>query len=609
VHQPLIADYGCIGDCRSIALVSRWGSIDWFCSSVFSGPSVFAALLDARQGGRFLLAPLALAKPQQPPEQWYLEGTNILCTRFECPAGVLQVTDFMTVPEAGSGAGREQPPQEIVRVVHCLEGEAQVQLHFDPRPGYGTEPVQWQQTGPHGWCAHSASTQVGFACSLPVQPTPEGLTGTATLHAGEEHAAVLRCPAAQVPGKTGLLPDVQGRLAATTAWWRRWAQRCTYAGPYREPVLRSALTLKLLAYQPTGAIVAAGTTSLPEGPSGARNWDYRYCWLRDTSLVLHGFIDLGYTAESDAFLHWLLHATRSTRPRLQVVYDVHGEHHLPERVLPQLAGYHGIGPVRIGNAASEQVQHDIYGEVLLTAHDHAQSGGSLDRDEGEMLADLVHTVCGIWRRPDQGIWEVRVPPRHNTHSKLMCWAALDRGLALQQACGIPVDVPRVERERAALRADIDAHGFDASLGSFVGYYGSDTADASLLMIPRLGYLPGTDARVAGTVRRIFSQLGTHGFLYRYPPGGGYDGVPGGEHLFAICNFWAVDCLARQGRVDEATALYERLLALRNHAGLYAEEFSVQDGSPIGNFPQAFSHVGLITAALALEMARGTKEGP
>jgi GH15 family glucan-1,4-alpha-glucosidase len=602
-HQPLIADYACIGDCRSIALVSRWGGIDWFCSSVFSGPSVFAALLDVARGGRFSVAPPAHALTQE-PRQSYLEGSNVLCTRFECADGVLLVTDFMTVPEAGSGVAGAQAAQEIVRIMRCLEGHVPLQVRFDPRPGYATETVEWKQTGPHTWAGHSPGTELGFACTLPVAAGQAGLTAQVTLQAGDEHVALMRCPGAHMRGDAGLLPDAQGRLAATLAWWRLWSQRCTYDGPYREPVLRSALTLKLLAYRPTGAIVAAGTTSLPEGPSGARNWDYRYCWLRDTSLVLHGFIDLGYFAESDAFLRWLLHATRSTRPLLQVVYDVHGEHHLPEKQLTHLSGYHGIGPVRIGNAASEQVQHDIYGELLLTAHDHAARGGTLDRDEGELLADLVHTVCGIWRQPDQGIWEVRVPPRHNTHSKLMCWAALDRGLALQQACGIPIDTARVERERAAVRADIEAHGFHPGVGSYVGYYGSDAADASLLMMPRLGYLPADDPRMLGTVHHIFSQLSTQGFLYRYPPNSGYDGVAGSEHLFAICNFWAVDCLARQGRLTEATALYEKLLALRNHAGLYAEEFSVKDGSPIGNFPQAFSHVGLITAALSLAAASG-----
>jgi pentatricopeptide repeat protein len=364
--------------------------------------------------------------------------------------------------------------------------------------------------------------------------------------------------------------------------------------------------LKLLTYCLSGAVVAAATTSLPEGRTGERNWDYRYCWLRDTSLVLHAFIDLGYQGESDAFLRWLLHATRSTGDRLQVVYDVHGEPLLAEQVVTTLAGYHGIGPVRIGNAASAQVQHDIYGELLLTACEHARLGGGLDDEEKQLLARIAHRICELWRLPDHGIWEIRLPPRHNTHSKLMCWAGLDRALWLHAHRGVPIDAPRVTRERDLLRADIDAHGFQPSLDSFVGVYGTRWPDASLLLMPRLGYLPPRDPRMLGTVRRIFDELSVHGLLYRYPPDSGYDGVPGEEHLFAICNFWAVDCLARQGRVDEALRLFQRLLALRNHVGLYAEEFRVEDGAPIGNFPQAFSHVGLITAALSLEAAHAAQ---
>jgi pentatricopeptide repeat protein len=284
------------------------------------------------------------------------------------------------------------------------------------------------------------------------------------------------------------------------------------------------------------------------------------------------------------------------------VYDVHGGTLLPEHTLKHLCGYHGIGPVRVGNAASEQVQLDVYGEVLLTAWRHATDGGALNQQEKGLIAGFTEVVCNLWREPDQGIWEIRLPPRHNTHSKLMCWAALDRALALDAMIHIPIDAARVRAERDAIRADIDAHAWNPQLGSYVGYYGADATDASLLLMPRSGYIAAHDPRMEGTVNQIMRQLEANGLLYRYPPGGAYDGVPGPEHLFAICSFWCVDCLARQGRLDEAHAMFERLLKLRNAVGLYAEEFRVQDGSAMGNFPQAFSHVGLITAALTLQKA-------
>ena len=369
-------------------------------------------------------------------------------------------------------------------------------------------------------------------------------------------------------------------------------------------MLRSALALKLLTHAPTGGLVAAPTTSIPESETGTRNWDYRYCWLRDSSLVFHAFTELGYPDESGAFLQWLLHATHRTRPRLQVVYDVHGGHQLDEHVLPQLRGYHGIGPVLVGNAAAGQRQNDVYGEVIVTASDWVRRGGRLDDAERHLVAAFARMACEVWRQPDNGIWEIRSAPRDNTHSRFMCWAALDRTLRIHAVQPLPIDVERVRREREAIRADLEAHAWDAALGSYVGFYGSKAPDASLLMMPRIGYVDAHDPRMLGTARRIQQELGVDGLLYRFPPGTGYDGVEGGEHLFAICSFWWVDCMARQGRIDEARALYERLLSMRTATGLYAEEFDAKSGHPVGNFPQAFSHVGSITAALSLQAARG-----
>jgi GH15 family glucan-1,4-alpha-glucosidase len=595
-----IGDHAAIGNCRTLALVSSQGALDWWCYPAFSSPSVFGTLLDDERGGRFALGPAGAPFGAQS----YAPSSNVLRTRFETPGGVLELTDFMCVPEAG-GAPAPGQPQEIVRIADCVAGSVELDVLFAPRPDYArADPLL--APGPDGsWRFRIGAELAVLRSSLPLQydAAHQALAGRRRMQAGERHAFVLHVPADDVHhAPAALVHDAEDRLAATQGLWRAWCARCRYDGPYGDAVLRSALALKLLNHRPTGAVVAAPTTSLPESETGARNWDYRFCWLRDTSLVLQAFLDLGYSRESDAFLRWLLHATRVTRPKLQVVYDVTGDALLPEQILASLRGWHGIGPVRIGNAASEQEQNDVYGEVLLTAWQHVNGGGPLDDQEKGLLAGFAEVVCDLWRQPDQGIWEIRLPPRHNTHSKLMCWAALDRALALRDRCGLPMDVARVRAERDALRVDIDTHGFDPQLGSYVGFYGSQAVDASLLLMPRIGYLDAQDPRMVGTVREIMRQLQVDGLLYRYPPGGAYDGVPGPEHLFAICSFWCVECLARQGRLDEAQAMFEKLLSLRNPVGLYAEEFRVGTGEPMGNFPQAFSHTGLITAALALQKA-------
>lgn len=598
---PDALGYGAIGDCRTLALVSRCGSIDWWCVPDFSSPSCFAALLDQERGGRFALTPRDI----ESVEQRYLPDTNVLSTRFNCRDGVLDLVDFMTVPEAMGAHGREGVPQEIVRIARCVEGTVQLQALFQPRPGYARQRPMLLPRGDGCWKCRAPEFEAMLSTSMPVQlADPDAaLAGSVRMAGGECHVALLRTGPASGTSPGSVHPDAEERLATTLRWWRDWCSRGSHEGEHGEAVMRSALALKLLTHRPTGAVVAAGTTSLPEAESGDRNWDYRYCWLRDTSLVLHAFTDLGHAAESDAFMRWLLHATRRTRPRLRVLYDVHGETQLDEQVLPHLRGYHGIGPVRIGNAASRQVQNDVYGEVILTACDDVQLGADLDEHEKELLAGFAGVVCDIWREPDHGIWEIRLPPRHNTHSKVMCWTALDRALMLHRDYGLPIDATRIGSEREAIRADIEAHGYCEAVGSYVGYYGSEAADASVLLMPRLGYIDANDPRMRSTVDYVMRRLTVDGLLHRYPPGDAYDGVAGPDHLFVICSFWCVDCLARQGRIDEAQAMYERLLRLRNHVGLYAEEFHVHDGRPMGNFPQAFSHVGCITAALSLDRAR------
>ena len=605
VADCAIQDYGAIGDCRTVALVSRFGSIDWWCAPDFSSPSCFAALLDRERGGRFAITPRAI----RTSAQQYIPQTNVLQVRFECERGVLELTDFMTVPEAGGAGADGHAPQEIVRIARCVEGEVALEVLFQPRPDYARRAVRLTRQAPCQWQCAADGFSAELSTTLELADSGAGaLRAAVRMPAGQAHVFLLHTGPVATSSPDAAREDADGRLAATVAWWRSWAGRCTYQGEHQDAVLRSALALKLLTHRPTGAVVAAATTSLPESETGERNWDYRFCWLRDTSLVLHALTDLGYGAEGRAFSRWLLHATRSTRPRLQALYGVRGETDLQETVLAHLRGYHGIGPVRIGNAASLQDQHDVYGEVILTSCDDLEMGGTLDEEEKELLAEFSAMVCRLWREPDHGIWEIRLPPRHNTHSKLMCWAALDRALDLHRTHGLPIDAELVAREREAVRADIEAHGWSERVGSYVGYYGSDAPDTSVLLMPRLGYIDANHPRMRGTVDYLLRELSVGGLLYRYPSGADYDGVAGAEHLFAICSFWCVDCLARQGRLDEAQAMFDRLLALRNPLGLYAEEYRPEDGCPMGNFPQAFSHVGAITAALSLQRARRGQPG-
>jgi pentatricopeptide repeat protein len=594
-RDPSIEDYGVIGDCRTLALVSRFGAIDWCCLPDFSSPSVFASLLDRERGGCFALTPRDIVAAAQ----HYLPHTNVLLTRIECASGVAELTDFMVMPQEPAGDGE---PQAVVRIAECVAGRVELDLRFEPRPDYARLPPRLQARDERHWTAGSPDGGLGLRTSFPLRGDETALRASVAMQQGDVHAAVLSAPAGAPGSAEALVAFAREKLALATGWWHSWCDSCVYDGDYAEAVQRSALALMLLTHRPTGALVAAGTTSLPESETGARNWDYRFCWLRDSSLVFDAFEQLGYVRESGAFLGWLLHATHRTRPRLQVVYDIHGRPELQERELPHLRGYHGIGPVRIGNAASDQRQNDVYGEVIVTACDYVERGGRLDDAEKNLIAMFARMACEVWREPDHGIWEIRTAPRQNTHSKLMCWAALDRALRIHTSHPLPIDAARLARKREAIRADIEANAWNPRMGSYAGVYGTDAADASLLLMPRFGYIQACDPRMLGTTRHVLQQLTVDGLLYRYPPGTRYDGIAGGEHLFAICNFWCVDCLARQGRVDEARALYERLLSLRTPTGLYAEEFDVRSGRPVGNFPQAFSHVGSITAALSLRAA-------
>ncbi len=604
---PAIGDYAIIGDCRSAALVSRWGSIDWLCWPRFDSPSLFAALLDPERGGRFVVRPTGRCTA----ERRYVEHTNVLETTFHAAGGVLRLTDLMPVASEAERRSTLMPDHQILRQLECVSGEVEVEVVCDPRPNYARSKPRLRRRGALGIYYEHRGRALILRADFPLALSGDrsDAVGKVTLRAGERRYVSLvgadGTPAALPP----LGEEALRRLDQSVRWWRDWSDRCTYEGPYREAVVRSALTLKLMCFAPSGAVVAAPTTSLPEWLGGVRNWDYRYCWLRDASLTLQTLFDLGYRAEAEAFLSWLLHTTRLTLPELNIMYDVYGETRLRERELPHLAGFAGSRPVRIGNGARSQLQMDVYGEVLDAAYEFICRGGRLDRTTAGMLLALGETVCRRWREPDEGIWETRGGRRHHTYSKAMCWVALDRLLRLHEERHLEAPVERYRREAAGILADVEAKGFNQQLDSYVSEFGGDEVDASLLLLARYGYGDPAGPRMRGTYRRIRERLGADGLLYRYRTHAGGDGLPPGEGAFGICSFWAANCLALQGDLDAAAQTFEHVLGYANDVGLFAEEFDPRTGGALGNFPQAFTHVGLIDAALTLAHATGQRARP
>jgi GH15 family glucan-1,4-alpha-glucosidase len=640
-----IGDYGLIGDCRTAALVSRWGSVDFLCLPRFDGAAVFAALLDAERGGRFFVRPVG----ELAIKRRYVEHTNVLETTFETPGGgVLRLTDAMSVAGAEENRGELLPEHELLRSIECIAGEVEVEVGCDPRFDWGAAApaprhrralgFTWQHGGQllvlrsevplaiavAGGGAGSAAGGASGADTAGGSPGAAGpacgagVYGRERLRAGERRFVSLAMTAGEPGVFLPLGAAAAARLARSLRFWERWIATCVYTGPARAAVLRSLLTLKLLTYSPSGAVIAAPTTSLPEQIGGERNWDYRYCWLRDASWTLTAFFDLGYREEGQAFFSWLLYAARMRTaapaghrwtPRLRilnVLYDLHGEVRLRERELPHLAGYAGSRPVRVGNGASRQLQLDIFGEVVLAAYDYLERGGTLDPSEGRLLRQLGDTVRRIWREPDQGIWEKRSGRFHHTYSKAMCWVALDRLLRLAERGAVPLsprDAAAFRRERDELRDAIESTGWSAAQDSYVDVLGGDGLDASLLLLGLRGYDdPARSPRLHSTLEAVRRRLASGGLLYRYPPGD--DGIAGGEAAFGICSFWLAEFLARAGRTEEALAQFDRVLAYANDLGLFAEEIEPKTGAHRGNFPQAFTHVGLISAALAIAAASG-----
>jgi GH15 family glucan-1,4-alpha-glucosidase len=595
-RYPPIGDYALIGNCHGAALVARDGSVDWCTFHRFDSRPVFARLLDRARGGFLRVAPVGDAQVTRR----YADGTNVLETTFRTARGVVTVVDCMPIT---TEAGREEPQHSLIRIVRCDEGEAEIELECCPRFDYGLTMPRMDVVAEGLGLVYGGADGLVIDTDFPLAQTELcGCAGTISLRKGERRWAVVRYAEPHLLEATAARrpADVDGLVEGTVRFWRDWTAQCTYAGPFGAAVSRSALVVKALSNAPTGAIVAAPTTSLPEEIGGERNWDYRYVWLRDVAMNLYALYELGYSEEARSFMAWVRRTTAGRVDEVQPVYGIGGEHLIFESEVPGLDGYRGSRPVRIGNAASSQFQLDVYGELLDTAWLYHKHGGEIDPVFWELLRGVVDLVDECWERPDRGIWEVRGEPKHFVSSKVMAWVAVDRGIRLARRLGLPADLDRWRELRRRIRETTERNGVDPRTGAFVRAFGESSLDASALLVPLVRFLPADDPRVKATAARVESELCRDELVYRYVDRD--DGVPGGEGAFVICSFWLVDNLAMMGETARARTLFEQILDRANDVGLFAEQIDPATGEPLGNFPQAFSHVGLIGAALNLERA-------
>ncbi len=579
-----IEDYAIIGDTRTAALVSRDGSIDWLCLPRFDSGACFAALLGDDRHGYWKLAPVG---PVRSIRRRYREGTLVLETEIVTDTGVVRLIECMP-------PGEDIP--NILRLVEGVSGQVAMRMELVIRLDYGWV-IPWVRTIDGTLIAVAGPDAVALETPLTVRG--EGLSSVAdvTVSAGDQIPFVLSWFPSHLKPPRRI--DAAAEIAAAEAWWRAWSAQCTYEGPYKEAVVSSLVTLKALTYAPTGGIVAAVTTSLPETIGGVRNWDYRYSWLRDATFTLYSLILGGYHEEASAWRDWLLRAAAGSPAQLQVLYGVGGERRVPELTLDWLPGYEGSKPVRIGNAAVNQLQLDVYGEVCDALYQGNKAGLAADPNAWAVQVKLLDFLEGAWRQPDEGIWEVRGPRQHFVHSKVMVWVAFDRAVKMIERFGASGPIDKWRGLRDAVHAEICEAGFDRGKQAFTQYYGSGNLDASVLLIPLVGFLPASDERVIGTVRAIERELLHEGFVKRYLTHQADDGLPVHEGAFLACSFWLADNYALAGRMDEARTLFGRLLELRNDVGLLSEEYDPVAKRQLGNFPQAFSHVGLVNTAFNL----------
>lgn len=607
-YQP-IENYGIVGNMHTVALVGINGSIDWLCLPHFDSPSVFCGILDDHQGGAFKICPTTQDITEK---QFYWPDTNVLVTRFLSSEGVAEITDFMPVGR------REGEPRRLslIRSVNVDRGSMTFRLECRPAFNYARDEHEVELIE-QGVCFRSKALSLCLTSRVPLRQTGQGVAAEFTLHEGQATTFELQGLLAGEVCQNPLSQEEETQLFKQTVdYWRQWISKCTYRGRWREMVHRSALALKLLTFEPTGAIVAAPTCSLPERIGGERNWDYRYTWIRDAAFTLYGLLRIGFTDEAARFMDWLEGCSHDLNPdgSLQIMYGIDGRRELAEETLDHLEGYKGSSPVRIGNGAYNQLQLDIYGELLDSVYLYNKYGSPISSDLWGHLRGLVNWVCDHWQEPDEGIWEVRGGRRHFLYSKLMCWVAIDRGLRLADKRSFPADRDRWINTRDRIYEEILEKGWSEKRQAFVQYYGSETLDASNLIMPLVFFMSPSDPRMLKTLDAINRSpskggLVSNSLVYRYNASETADGLAGDEGTFNLCTFWLVEALTRAGRtdpvrLDEARLIFEKMLGYANHLGLYAEQTG-QSGEALGNFPQAFTHLALISAAFNLDRALGS----
>ncbi|MEV6006591.1 glycoside hydrolase family 15 protein [Streptomyces sp. NPDC051976] len=603
-RYPPIAEHGLVGDLQTAALVSSQGVVDWFAAPRFDSPSIFAALLDHDGGGFFRLAP---EHPDQTCKQLYYPDTAILVTRFMSPDGVGEVVDFMPPDRTRTATDRHT----LIRVVRAVRGTVDFTLECRPRFDYGRSEHQLELDG-HSGLFRSPGTDAHLQSSFPLERDGQDVRGRVTLNAGEAGGAVFTVCAPG--GKAPRFPTVEGLTAQvedTGQFWQDWLSQSRYRGRWPELVHRSVITLKLLTYAPTGALVAAATMGLPEQVGGERNWDYRFTWVRDGSLSVRAMLDLGFADEATAFVHWLVERLREREGKggepLQTMYRIDGSPDLPEETLDHFEGYRGSAPVRIGNGAADQLQLDIYGEAIYAVAQGREIGQQGTYEGWKTLARTLDWLADAWDRPDEGIWETRGGRQDFTYSRAMCWAAFDHGLSLADQFRMPADIDKWRAARDAVYEQIMDKGWSQKENAFVQHYDGDVLDASLLLMPRVGFLAPRDPVWLSTLDAMDRKLVSDSLVYRYDPAASPDGLRGSEGTFSLCTFLYVDALARAGRLQQARYTFEKMQTYANHVGLFAEEVG-PTGEQLGNFPQAFTHLSLIMAATTLDEALDAKQG-
>ncbi|TDU80373.1 glycoside hydrolase family 15 protein [Streptomyces sp. KS 21] len=593
-----ISEHGLIGDLRTVALVGTNGTIDWYCCPRFDAPSVFASILDADKGGSWELAADVPARTRQ----FYFPDTNVLITRFYAADGVAEIQDFMPVVDESREASRHR----LIRRVICVRGTLPFTARIAPRFGYGTE-AHTVRVQAHEAVFDSPSISLALTSTAPLESDGTDVWSHFKLLEGESVVFALDQISDDLRPRACPHAEAEEQFEATVRFWSHWLGRSRYRGRWREMVHRSALALKLLTYAPTGAIVAAPTTSLPERVGGERNWDYRYVWVRDAAFATYAMLRLGFTTEAEAFMGFLsdrgiMRGVGPTGP-LQIMYGIDGRTDLPESELSHLEGHLGSAPVRVGNAATKQLQLDIYGALIDSVYLYDKWGQPISSDHWDEVGAVVDWLCDHWDQPDEGIWETRGGRKNFVYSRLMCWVAIERAIRMANRRGLPADLPRWQQSRDAIYRQIMRRGWSAERGAFVQGLGDDVLDASVLMMPMAKFISPTDPKWLSTLDALTTDLVSDSLVYRYDPEASPDGLRGSEGTFSICSFWYVEALTRAGRLEEARLAFEKMLTYANHVGLYAEEIG-RSGEQLGNFPQAFTHLSLISAAFNLDRALG-----